>query len=210
MGDLSLGGGSSRGGILLGGCRGLLISRGVDVLILLSGAVDSDLDSDDAAINVLAVHLGNSLVLEFLRGKVDETETASLATLVTGLQLLDHETGDRTQSNLGGDGLVSGKDFLQLWENKQAKSVYGGLGLIWGERGTDLVLGQVVGKVSNHDLGLGSDSILGRTTLLLGTGSTRLASVGTSILVVGSVGERGFTGGNLGGFLVILGLFDSQ
>jgi hypothetical protein len=112
---LGLGGGSSRSVVLLGSGRSnLFVGRSIDILIFLSGAVNGNLDGDDATINILAVHLADGLGLKFLRGKVNESEAASLATLVASLQLLDHETGDRAKGNLGRDGLVGGENLLEL------------------------------------------------------------------------------------------------
>lgn len=114
---------SSRGGVLLSRSVGLLvlISGGVDV-VLLAGAVDGDLDSNGATVNILAVHLADGLGLEFLRGEVDESETTGLAALVAGLELLDHEAGNGTKSDLGGDGGVVGKDLLELYGRNDAVS----------------------------------------------------------------------------------------
>lgn len=92
----------------------LRLGLSVNIIVFLTGAVDGNLHSDDAAINVLAVHLANSLGLELLRGKVDEAKATGLAALVASLQLLDHEAGDGTQGNLGRDGLVGGEDLLEL------------------------------------------------------------------------------------------------
>lgn len=66
-----------------------------------------------------------------------------------------------------------------------------------------LVLGQVVRKVGNHDLGLGGNAILGRTALLLGTRSTGLASLaslaGSGVVLVGDLGQRSGLAGNVDG-----------
>jgi hypothetical protein len=80
------------------------------------------------------------------------------------------------------------------------------------KRVTYLVLGQVVGEVGNHDLGLGGNAILGRSTLLLGAagaGLTLLLSAlgGSSVVLVGGVSQRSLLGGvGLGGFLALLSL----
>lgn len=118
---LSLSRGLNRSGVLLGLDRSssLLVLVGSIVhVVLLSGAVNGDLDGDGATINFLAVHLADSLGLELLSSQADETEATGLAALVTGLELLDHETRDGAQSDLGRDGVVISKDLLQLWEKE--------------------------------------------------------------------------------------------
>jgi hypothetical protein len=56
-----------------------------------------------------------------------------------------------------------------------------------------LLLTKVVWEVSDHDLGLGGNAILGRTTLLAGTKGVSLASLGVvngnGVLVTGSSRE---------------------
>ena len=76
---------------------------------------------------------------------------------------------------------------------------------------THLVLGQVVGQVSDHDLSLGRNTILGGTTLLLGAGTglaLLLSSLGISSLgVVGGLSQRSLLGSSgIGGFLTLLSL----
>lgn len=108
--------GSSRIGILLSSGRvGLLVLVGgrVDV-VLLAGAVDGDLDGDGATVDLLAVHLVDGLGLELLRGQGDKAEAAGLAALVAGLELLDHESGNGAESDLGRDGRVVDEDLLEL------------------------------------------------------------------------------------------------
>jgi len=100
---LSLSGGR-RGSVLVSGSTSLLLLVLVDSrvdIVLLAGAVNSNLDGNGAAINFLAVHLVDSLGLELLGGQVDETEAASLAALVAGLELFDHKARDWAQGNLG-------------------------------------------------------------------------------------------------------------
>lgn len=113
---LSLSRGLDGSGVLLGlDSSSLLVLVGSIVhIVLLSGAVNGDLDGDGTAINFLAVHLADSLGLELLSSQADETEATGLAALVTSLKLLDHETRDGTQSDLGRDGVVISKDLLQL------------------------------------------------------------------------------------------------
>lgn len=105
----------SRSSVLLSRSLGTLLSRLTSgSVVFLAGAVNGDLDSNLTALNLLSVHLLHSLFLLLLRTEGDETEATALASLVAGLELLDHEAGDGAKSNLGGNGLVGGKDFLQL------------------------------------------------------------------------------------------------
>jgi hypothetical protein len=103
---------------LLAGTVGLLSSSlgsgSVGILVGLVWAVDGDLDSDLTTLNLLAVHLSNSLQLLLLRGKSYETEPTTLAGLVAGLELLDHETRNWTKCDLGGGWLVSSEKLLEL------------------------------------------------------------------------------------------------
>jgi hypothetical protein len=85
------------------------------VVILLAGGVDSDLDGDLTALNLLAVHLVASLLLELLGAESDETEATALAGLVAGLELLDHEAGDGAEGDLGGGGGVVLEDLKKLY-----------------------------------------------------------------------------------------------
>jgi hypothetical protein len=125
------------------------------LLISLIRAVNSNLDSDLTALNLLSVHLSNSLLLKFLRSQSDETEATTLAGLATSLKLLDHESGNRSESNLGRRGLIGLEEL------------------------NELVLSQVVRQVSNHDLGLGRNSVSGRTAL---TALTLRASLGLGLI----------------------------
>lgn len=110
--DLGGGSGGLGGSSLLGLRLGL--GRDVSLLVGLVGAVNGDLDSDLTTLNLLAVHLIDSLLLQLLGSQRDETETTSLAGLTTGLELLDHEAGDGAESNLGGRRLVGGEKLLEL------------------------------------------------------------------------------------------------
>lgn len=61
------------------------------------------------------------------------------------------------------------------------------------DEATYLVLGQIIGQVGDHDLGLGGNSILGGSTLLLST-NARLAGLllgRIGFTLVGDVGQRG-------------------
>lgn len=103
----------SGSGSLLGG--GLLSGGRSSVnIVLLAGAVNGDLDSDLTSFDLLAVHLLDGLLLELLGTEGDETETTTLAGLVTGLELLDHEARNRAESDLGRNGLVGSKELLEL------------------------------------------------------------------------------------------------
>jgi hypothetical protein len=99
---------SRSGGLggLLGGIGGGRVGGGglalaINVVVLLAGGVDRDLNSDLTALNLLSVHLVASLLLELLGAERNETETTALAGLTTSLQLLDHETGNGAEGNLG-------------------------------------------------------------------------------------------------------------
>lgn len=104
-----------QGGVLLSRGLGRLVvlGGGVDV-VLLARAVNGDLDGDGATVDLLAVHLVDGLGLELLRGHGHESKATGLAALVAGLELLDHETGNGTESHLGRNGGVLGEDFLEL------------------------------------------------------------------------------------------------
>lgn len=112
----SNGGGSCFLGSTVGavGRNSSLAFGGVLGTILLARAVNGDLDGDLAALDLLAVHFSNGLVLLGGRSECDEAETATLASLAASLKLLDHEAGDRSERNLSGDGFVGSKKFLEL------------------------------------------------------------------------------------------------
>lgn len=98
---------------------GSSLGRGLSVFdillsIFLAGAINSDLDSNLTSFNLLAVHLGDSLLLELLRGESDEAEATALASLTTSLKLLDHEAGNGAKSDLGRDRVVDGEQLLEL------------------------------------------------------------------------------------------------
>src|SRR5690242_3277460 len=111
LGGLGGGRGSSFGrgssSILGGGGLG----RGV---ILLAGGVNRDLNGDLSALDLLAVHLVASLLLELLRAEGDEPETTALARLTTSLELLDHEAGNGAEGDLGLGGGVVLEDLEEL------------------------------------------------------------------------------------------------
>lgn len=64
-----------------------------------------------------------------------------------------------------------------------------------------LLLGQIVGQVSHHDLGLGGDAVGGRTALttLASRASLVLGIWVTTVGLVGDVRQRLSLGGTLGG-----------
>ena len=98
--------------MLLGiGVLGSVLSNGI---IFLAGAVDGNLDRDLASLDLLLVHLVDGLLLESFGAKGHEAEATTLAGLVAGLELLDHEAGDRPQGDLGGYRLVSSEKFFEL------------------------------------------------------------------------------------------------
>ena len=85
------------------------------------------------------------------------------------MKLLDHEARNRAERDLGGRRFVYGKELLEL------------------------LLTKVVGEISNHDLDLGRDPVLGRATLLALARSTRLLVFCRHSVLVGlirSLGER--------------------
>ena len=99
------------------GSVGVLVLRGLEIIICLIGAVDRHLDSDLAALDLLAVHLGHSLLLQLLGGQGNEAEAAALASLAASLELLDHKTGDGAKGDLRREGLVGGEKLLELKGN---------------------------------------------------------------------------------------------
>lgn len=101
-----LGHGSGSAGRSLGGGRlavglGLALDRSVGVFVLLAGAVDGDLNGNLATLNLLAVHVGASLLLKLFGFESDETKATALAGLVASLELANHETRDGAESDLG-------------------------------------------------------------------------------------------------------------
>lgn len=188
------GGSSGRLGGLLSGVGGSSAGVGgvtltsLGVVVLLAGRVDRDLNGDLTALNLLAVHLVTSLLLELLGAESDETETAALAGLTASLQLLDHEAGNRAEGDLGLSGRVVLEDLKEL------------IPLAWPRNvdiaSTYLILLQVVRQVGNHDLGLGGNAILGGTTLLALArlaGLTRFTGSGVLLgLVVALLGCKRF------------------
>lgn len=72
---------------------------------------------------------------------------------------------------------------------------------------TYLLLAQIIRQVSHHNLGLGSNAIFGRSTLLLGTGTglagglSRLGGSGIGIVLVGEFSQRSSLARGSGGLL---------
>jgi hypothetical protein len=112
-------GGGGRGSSSGGSGGGLTLSGGLHVVVLLSGRVNGDLDGDLTTLNLLSVHLRASLLLELLGAEGDETETTALAGLTTSLELLDHEAGDGTKSDLGLGGRVVLEDLEELYKGQR-------------------------------------------------------------------------------------------
>jgi hypothetical protein len=111
---LSSGGSGRLGSLLSGvGVGGITLSS-LDVIVLLSRRVDRDLNGNLTAFNLFAIHLVTRLLLELLRTERDETKTAALAGLTTSLQLLDHETGDGAEGDLGLGRRVVLEDLKEL------------------------------------------------------------------------------------------------
>lgn len=82
--------------------------------VFLARAVDGDFDRNLSAIDLLAVHVSDRLLLEFLRLKGDKAETSTLAWLVSGLEFLHHESWNWSKGDLSGNRLVVDEKFLQL------------------------------------------------------------------------------------------------
>jgi hypothetical protein len=112
---------------LLGGIGGRGLSGGsvalgaVNVVVLLAGRVDRDLNGDLTALDLLSVHLLARLLLELLGAECDETETTALAGLTTGLELLDHEAGDGAEGDLGLGGGVVLEDLKELEQSVSSR-----------------------------------------------------------------------------------------
>lgn len=76
---------------------------------------------------------------------------------------------------------------------------------------TYLVLGEVVGQVSDHHLGLGRNTVLGRATLLLGARASLALLLrffaASSFVVVSGLSQRSLLGTvGFGGLLTLLSL----
>jgi len=100
------------------------------VLVLLARAVDCDLNSNLAAFDLLAVHIGAGLLLHLLGCKSDKAKTTALARLVACLELADHELWNWAKGDLGRGWVVVCKQLKKL------------------------LLAEVVWEVGDHDLGL--------------------------------------------------------
>ena len=95
--------------LVFGGIRSSLES-----LVLLARAVDGDLDSELAALDLLAVHFGDGLLLRLFSWEGDEGEATSLTRLATRLKLADHEARDRPESELCAGGLIGSEELEEL------------------------------------------------------------------------------------------------
>lgn len=106
--------------INLGGGGGRLMAvsftlvRYVGLLVGLVRAVDGNFNSDLTTLNLLAVHLRNSFLLQLFGGESDEAEATTLAWLATCLEFLDHKSGNGSKGNLGRRRLVSFEEILEL------------------------------------------------------------------------------------------------
>lgn len=74
--------------------------------ILLAWAINGYLDCNFSSLNLLAIHLRDGLLLQLLRLQGNEAKASALSGLVSGLELLDHESWDWSEGDLGRDGLV--------------------------------------------------------------------------------------------------------
>lgn len=83
------------------GWLGGSISWSIGVLVGLVRAVNGDFDSDLTTFDLLSVHLVDGLLLLLFGGESNETKATTLAGLVAGLELLDHEAWDGSKGNLG-------------------------------------------------------------------------------------------------------------
>lgn len=179
--------GGGGGGSVLGAALALGGSILVGLLVGLVGAVNGDLDSDFATLDLLAVHLGDGLLLKLLGGEGDKAEASTLAGLTTGLELLDHEAGNRAQGDLGGRGLVVVEELLELQGHCSLFTVATRKdGVV---SAAYLLLGQVVGQVSHHDLGLGGDAVGRGAAFTALARSTSLLSLAIGVSVVGHIGD---------------------
>ena len=159
------GGSVDVGGALGGGWLSISLGGTLDwsvrVLVLLAWAIDRDLNGDLATLDLLAVHVVASLLLQLLTSERDETEAATLAWLVACLEFADHELGDRSKGNLGGGWGVVGEDLEELGRQLACGEIRAG-----GHISTYAFLAKIIWKVGNHDLRLAGDAVLWWTALL--------------------------------------------
>ena len=175
-----LSGSHSRGSLNLLGTVRVLRLGGLEIIVSLVRAVDGNLDRDLAALDLLSVHLRDSLLLQLLRGQRDEAEAAALAGLAASLELLDHKPRNGPQGDLGRQGLIGVEQLLELRRVSVIVTAEQR-----GEGLTDLLLGQVIREVSDHDLGLGGDTV-GRGAALPTLPRTSLGLARLAILVTSS------------------------
>lgn len=145
---LSSSSGRLGGGSTLGSGGGAILLTRDDLLILLTRAIDGDLDGNLTALDLLAIHLRASLLLQLLRSEGDKAKATALARLVAGLKLLDHEARDGPESDLGRSRRIVLEDLHKL----QTESA------MWQPEGSGcryyLLLAKVVREVCDHDFGL--------------------------------------------------------
>lgn len=89
-------------------------TSGFGIYVFLARAIDGDLDSNLPAIDVFAVHIGDSLLLEFFRAKRNEAKSTTFARLVASLEFLNHEAGNWTKSDLRGGWLIGREELFEL------------------------------------------------------------------------------------------------
>jgi len=90
------------------------VLRGLLSAILLAWAVDGNFHSNFTTLDLLAVHLLNSFLLQVLGAKSNKAETTTLARFIASLKLLDHEARNWAKSDLGGARFVGSEEFLKL------------------------------------------------------------------------------------------------
>lgn len=91
-----------------------LSASSLGINVLFTWAVNGNFDSNFAPIDFLAIHLIDGLLLQFLRRKRDESETAAFTGLITSLEFPNHESRNRSESNFGSRWLIGGEQLLEL------------------------------------------------------------------------------------------------
>lgn len=136
---------SGSGGLLdwVGGRRAVLlasfgISLSVECVLLLTGAVNGNLDGEFASINLLSIHFRNGLLLKLLGRHSNKSKATSLAGLVASLELFDHEAWDGTESEFSGGRRVVLEDLEKLGQVSGSARASG-----WDRK--HLLLGEVIG-----------------------------------------------------------------
>ena len=98
---------------VVGGTIGAVLSSSF-AIVFLPRAVDGDLDCNLTTLDVLAIHLLDGLVLHFLVLQSNEAKATAFAGFVASLELLDHESWDRTEGDLGRRWLIGSEEFFEL------------------------------------------------------------------------------------------------